>query len=231
MTLVQTTADKIKTKSYWAVTIRPARFDERRVPDRSQLFPLVHDTAVSTNGRIIPALDQRDESMKVGPDWIENSSDWGTDLQSWRFYQSGQFVLLLAVWTDWIENPTLRQVPHPTGRTLPFWDSLATILAAYTFAARLSLTAAGENAMVVKTTIANLKGAQLVQDNLKKTSLRHYEFPYDKFEYPNGRPMPIAREQLVGNSKQLAAEAGNELLRQFGFDATVEMVARWQSEM
>jgi hypothetical protein len=84
--------------------------------------------------------------------------------------------------------------------------------------------------MVVKTTIANLQGAQLVQDNLKKTSLRHYVFPYDTFEFPSGRPTPIAREQLVGNSRQFAAEAGNELLRQCGFDSTVEMVARWQSK-
>jgi hypothetical protein len=231
MTLVQTTANKIKTKSYWAITVRPARFEEHRVPDRSQLFPLVHDTAVSTNGRIIPALDQREDSIKVGPDWIEISSEWSTDLQAWRFYQSGQFVLLLAVWTDWIEQPALHQIPSPTGKTLPLWDSLATIAAVYTFASRLSLTPAGDSAMVVKTTIANLKGAHLVQDNLKKTSVRHYAFPKDTFEYPGGRPIPIAREMLVGSSKQLAAEAGNELLRQFGFNSTVEMVARWQSEM
>jgi hypothetical protein len=231
MTLVQTTADKIKTKSYWAITIRPARFDEHRVPDRSSLFTLVHDSAVSTNGRIIPALDQHEESLRVGPDWIESSSEWSTDLQAWRFYQSGQFVLLLAVWTDWIEDPALHQKSHTMGRTLPLWDSLATISATYTFAARLSLTVAGDSAMVVTMSIADIKGARLVQDNLKKTPLRHYVYPGDSFEYPTGRPVQIAREQLVGNAKQLAAEAGYDLLRRFGFDTTVEMVARWQSEM
>ena len=125
-----------------------------------------------------------------GSDWIEFNSEWGTDLQSWRLYQSGQFVLLLAVWTDWDEAPRLRQVPYPSGRTFPLWDSLATFVAIYEFAARLSLTDAGSDNMVITTMIKNLHGAQLVQDHLRKTSLRHYVFDDDVFAYPAGKATP-----------------------------------------
>lgn len=230
MTLVQTTAEKIKTKGHWAITIRPAEFKEDRIPSRSELFPLVYDTAVSTNGRIIPAIDSDNEPLNHGSDWIEFSSEWSTDIQSWRFYQSGQFVLLLAVWTDWVENPAPRHVPYPSGRIFPLWDSLATFAAIYEFAARLAITAAGSTQMIVKTAIKNLQGAQLVQDNLHTTSLRHYEFLNDSFEYPTGKATAIDRAALVANHRQFAAEAGNELLLQFGFQSTVESVLRMQSE-
>ncbi len=230
MTLVQTTAEKIKTKGYWAITVRPAEFQETRVSSRARLFDLVHDTAVSVNGRIIPAIDGTSDSLSNGSDWIEFNSEWGTDLQSWRLYQSGQFVLLLAVWTDWDEAPRLRQVPYPSGRTFPLWDSLATFVAIYEFAARLSLTDAGSDNMVITTMIKNLHGAQLVQDHLRKTSLRHYEFDDNVFEYPAGKATPTSREDLVGNPRKLAAEAANDLLHQFGFQSTLEAVLSWQSE-
>ena len=71
--------------------------------------------------------------------------------------------------------------------------------------------------MVISTTIKNLHQTQLVQDHLRKESLRHYVFEDDMFEFPAGKTTPIAREELVGDSRKLAAEAANDLLRQFGF--------------
>jgi hypothetical protein len=103
-------------------------------------------------------------------------------------------------------------------------------VAIYEFAARLASTPAGSANMVVKTTIKNVRGAQLVQDNLTKTSLRHYEFPHDSYEYPHGKPAPIPRQTLMGSPREFAAEAGNDLLSQFGFQSTVESVRRLQSE-
>ncbi|TXG80977.1 MAG: hypothetical protein E6R14_08405 [Thermomicrobiales bacterium] len=235
MTLVQTTAEKIKTKVDWAITVRPADFDEVRIPSQSSLFPLVYDAAVSIHGRMIPAVDASDFDEQShfttqGSDWVQSSSDWNANLQSWRIYQSGQFVLLLAVRTDWVENPVLRQVPYPEGKTFPLWDSMATFVAIYEFAARLSSTIAGSSEMVVTTSIRNIQGAQLVQDNLRKTSLRHYVFPEQSYEYPSGKATPIAREALLANPRQFAAEAGNDLLHHFGFKSTVDSVALWQSE-
>ncbi len=230
MTLVQTTTEKIKTKGFWTVTIRPADFQETRVADRSKLFQIVHDAAVSINGRSIPAIDLSGEPVRHGPDWIELSTDWDADIQSWRFYQSGQFVLLLANWTEWNDRRALRQIPLPTGQKFPFWDSLGTFVAIYEFAARLASTPAGGANMVVRTTIKNLQGAQLVQDNLRKTSLRHYIFREDIYQFPAGKSVSISREALMGNPRQFAAEAGNDLLHRFGFQSTVESVMQVQSE-
>lgn len=230
MTLVQTTAEKIKTKGYWAITIRPAAFQETRISSRDQLFEIVHDTAASVNGRVIPAIEGTPDSLRHGPDWIEFATEWGTDLQTWRFYQSGQFVLLLANWTDWEETPPLRQVQYSSGRIFPLWDSMATVVAIYEFAARLSLTAAGSEQMVVSIVIKNLHDAELVQDNARKTPLRRYVFQGDVFEYPAGKTALIPRTELVGDSRRLAAVAANELVRQFGFDSTIETVSNWQAE-
>jgi hypothetical protein len=230
MTVVQTLAEKIKTKGYWAITIRPAQFREAHIPSRDQLFTLVHDTAVSSNGRIIPSVDGPADSLVSGSDWIEFNSEWGADLQSWRLYQSGQFVLLLGVWTDWDGTSPWRPISTSSDRTLPLWDSLATFVAIYEFAARLSLTVAGSDQMVVSIMIKNLRDAQLVQDSPSKRSLRQHVFQGDEFTYPAGKPTPIARAELVGSSRELAARAASDLLGRFGLQTTPEVVQTWHSE-
>jgi hypothetical protein len=230
MTIVQSTAEKIKTKGYWAISIRPATYLESRVPSRDELFVLVHDRAVSVNGRTIPSVDGVPHALVTGPDWIEFNSEWGADLQSWRFYQSGQFVLLLGIWTDWNGTSPWRPGSPSQERTFPLWDSLATFVAIYEFAARLSLTVAGSDQMVVSTMIKNLQEARLVQDNPGKGPLRQHVFQNEAFVYPRGKSASIDRTILVGDSRTLAAEAGNALLQQFGFPSTVDSVLRWQSD-
>ncbi|MCO5223189.1 MAG: hypothetical protein M9947_16690 [Thermomicrobiales bacterium] len=203
--------ERIESRCHWVITIRPADLVPDRIPDRDLLYPLVRDSAVLVDGRYFPAYDAEPLVLTEGPDWVQFDYQWLADLQSWRFFQSGQLTVLLSVWTEWTATPMLKQPPNPSGPSLPISDSLSIFSAVFAFAARLATSEAGSDRMAIEIAIRNLRDAQLVQDDFGKTALPPTRFPDDSYTYSTEVP----RDALVANAQQLASEASSDLLQRF----------------
>ena len=125
--------EKITSRGYWRVVIRPTEFSAERVKDIAALGPLVAANVVSLRGWNFPHVARTGSS--IGPDFIENQSEWNGYLEVWRFFQSGQFYVLRGMRSDWMLED------H--GKLLWTVHALYTFTEIFEFAARLATTAAG----------------------------------------------------------------------------------------
>ena len=97
--------EKIRSRSYWKVIIRPATFVENRVPHRSALLPILEKNSVELKGWSFPHIDSF-LKLDEGSDWIGQGISWDSIVELWRFYQSGQFVHYFGMPEDWSVGPS-----------------------------------------------------------------------------------------------------------------------------
>jgi hypothetical protein len=224
-------AEKIRSRCYWQTVVRPVQFQQTHIKDYSRLLPIVREASVRLRGWDFPHVDDRWEAKRAGNDWVGEELAWQDHLELWRLYQSGQFVSLRGLWHDWQGSSEVNPEGAGPTNSLPLWDSIYRLTEIYEFAARLALTEAGDALMRVEVMVGGLQGRVLAQDHPRKTGLRKYVFLADDFSYPAPDSDPIPIETLVGQPRELAAEALVELFRRFEFAASTDVVRSWQDEL
>ena len=76
--------NKIKTKGYWRVEIRPTKFEKLRIPTLSQARKIVESCAVLWRGWDYPHFHET--TVQNRSDWVESWVDWQQYLEYWQFY-------------------------------------------------------------------------------------------------------------------------------------------------
>ena len=126
--------DKIKSRGYWKVQFTPLKFNQLLIPDRKQLIDMVTNYRVKLRGWDYPHLSHwekpQSREVVIGKDYIEGGCDWNTQIEFWRFYQSGQFIHLFAMDEDWWAEDAW--VTRPDLKALKSGDAFGTISAIYT---------------------------------------------------------------------------------------------------
>ncbi|MFT4038598.1 MAG: hypothetical protein QM692_10490 [Thermomicrobiales bacterium] len=186
---------------------------------------------MTLNGWPFPIIGSDAEFKRTGNDWVGEDVGWQFGPSLWRLYRSGQFVTLLGMWRDWYERAPSDFSGDEVQNWLPLWDTIRQVTAFYEFAARFSLTEAGDSAMNVSIKLGNIQGRVLRQDNPRKTPLRNYRFSAPSFSWPRPGANTVARDELVGRPRELAAEGLAELFRQFDFNAGPQAIRGWQEEL
>jgi hypothetical protein len=99
---------KIKSKGYWEVRVTPLKFDANLIPDRKILNDMVSKAQIRLRGWYYPHIGRWNETGQqvpsVGSNYIEGGSNWDTQIEFWRFYQSGQFIQIHAMYEDYMEG-------------------------------------------------------------------------------------------------------------------------------
>lgn len=120
--------EKIHSKGYWRVNIRPTAFEKERIGSLSKCREIVETCQVQLRGWYYPHIDKNGPTN--GLDWIESTTDSMGNIECWRFYQSAQFVHHLAVQEDY----ELQAPPN----YLSILNSLYLVTEVFEFAARLA---------------------------------------------------------------------------------------------
>lgn len=223
-----TILDKIRSRGYWEVVIRPSVFLEKRVRDISDLSSIIEKSFVSLRGWDFPHINQR-ERYHIDLDWIGQEFEWEHMLSSWRFYQSGLFVHISGLPIDWRDQSNFWPADKnwKSGQLLGVSDAIMTFTEVFEFASRLSLTDAGNEAVVIQVKLSNIKGRVLYIESPNRWGLSS---PFVSFidEFPFSIELP--RSDLIGNPREHAVEAANELFKRFGWDTTIEVLRSFQEE-
>lgn len=95
--------EKIKSRGYWKVIIRPQEFLKDRIPHLHECKQVVLETKVSLRGWDFPHYDFQDGPIS-GTDYVEQSVNFSGQVEFWRYYQSGQFVFFKGVKEDWVKE-------------------------------------------------------------------------------------------------------------------------------
>jgi hypothetical protein len=220
-------AEKIKSKCYWEVLIRPREFTAQKIANRHVLARIVRGAAVSYQVRF-PHINEG-EPIENRDDWVGQFFDRGEYLELWRAYLSGQFYDLSANHTDW----GYRYMLSPFARLEedePFIGvgyALFRFTLALEFAARLAFTDMGDDDMHVEVKVGNLQQHRLVADDPNRADFMDQPTAgLNEFIYARD----LSRAELAANPRDLALQAATQFFKTFDKELSEELLKGWQEQ-
>lgn len=213
--------EKIHSRGYWQVVIRPSTFVEKRIRDLTHLLPIVERCSVRFRAWDYPHIDTSTPPL-TGMDWVGQEYDRDRHREVWRLYQSGQFVHVFAMVEDWLDQ-SLAERFEP-GKKLALGSALLKFTEIFEFAGRLAVTEAAANTTHVEITVHGLRGRCLLNDAPRGFPLDGDPAHFDTFPYV--RDFPSA--DLISNPKVLAREPASELFRMFGEEMSQDVLTALQ---
>lgn len=219
--------EKIRTRGYWRFVIRPATFDRDRLPF-ADLEVVLRRAAVGFRGWDLPHFQK--DGLVRGGDFIGSETDWNHHVESWRFYQSGQFVILKGMPLDWRDQSWFPGSSSglPEGPSLGVIETLWTITEVFELAARLASTAAGDEELVVVIEVGNIQGRLLFVDEARRAPLyEDHRATTESF----AQEFALPRDDLLASPDDAALDAAAEVFLRFGWHPDREALRDGQQEL
>jgi hypothetical protein len=225
--MVSELTDRIRSRAYWDVVIRPQSFREDRVP-YEDLESIVERCAVRLRGWPLPYLS--DEQLVRGEDRIGQETDApGGHLEAWRFFTSGQFLQLSAISADWRrKNVDVHDEGAGHESVIAVWEILYYLTEVYEFAARLALTPAGDDPIVIETSLYGLADRALIAGQRNRAP---FMSPFVSKVRSLSFADLLSRDDLIANSRTAAIKMARKFLIRFGWTPSIEQLAGAQAEL
>ena len=209
--------DKIKSKGYWRVEIRPTVFDKRRIPTFSEVGKLVQSCKVQWAGWDYPHWNT--DTVQNMSDWVESSEDWGQYIEYWRFYRSGQFIHLFALHEDHMDIEKSLPVTYPPrpkrAGYVGFVSATFTVTEILEFAARMANKDILRPSVFISIGLHNMKAHQLATFGGKRL------LP-DNYVYATNDPIVIEKEipqqELISKPDEFALDFIVEIFERFNWN-------------
>jgi hypothetical protein len=220
--------DKIRSKGYWDVAIRPLPYTEHRV-DYGELDEILPGAAVRLRGWPVPYIDYRDDLLR-GNHWIGQDVDAEvvSHYEAWRFFTSGQFNQLRSVSADWRTGREATPVPAGFTSVIEIWEILYYVTEVFELAARLALGPAGDEEMNVDVSLNGLNGRALVVGHPRRVP---FSTPRPSTVESQQESLTLPRDQLVAEPREKALEMSREFFLRFGWKPSIEQLAEHQQEL
>lgn len=209
--------ERIRSKGYWRVLIRPTSFEKLRIPTLGEVRQLVQSCIVYWRGWDYPHWNS--DSVRNMADWVESSEDWDAHLEYWRFYRSGQFIHLFALHEDHMDVDKVLPIRYPPRpKRAGYVSTISTIFTLteiLEFAARLSNKGVLRPSALISVGLYNMKDHQLATFNSSR-------FMPDSYVYNESEPIVIEREvpqqQLVATPDEFALDFVVEIFERFNWN-------------
>jgi len=219
---------KIRSRGFWQVLIRPVKYKADRI-QFTLLLPLIQKTSIQLRGWDFPHIDTINPIDK-NITWIGQECDWGHFLESWRFYQSGQFVHFGGIWHDWRDQSDLwpAEKDWRPGALLGVAGTVFHFSEIYELAARLALSDAGDDLLHIEVKLSGLKNRSLWNDDpLRMGFVHQYRTSMD--EFPS--IVEVSRTELIANPNNLAIKEVQQLFARFGWNPSLEHLKAFQPKV
>ena len=221
--------DKLESRGYWRVEIRPSVFKPDRVANTHRLQQTIEKARVELRGWDFPHIG-KSWDLPESQDWVGVEIDWSAHVEVWRAFRSGQFVYRGGVWTDWLDQHHFRSAAQDwrPGTRLPLVSTLWSVTEFCEFAARYSQTEAGGDEMIIDLSFHGLKGRHLHGDHERRVWFDAYgPARMDTFSFIRGLP----RASLIAGASQLAVDCTGELFAAFGYSPGAGLLEEIQAEL
>jgi len=131
--------DKIHSKGYWRIVIRPTIFEKERIPSLTQCKKIIEEAVVLFRGWDYQHFDSSFINNNI--DSIELSREFMNNIEYWKFFQSGQFVHHFVCSEDHVEKRKMKglHIDITEGKYLSILSTLYTITEIFQFTSRLIL--------------------------------------------------------------------------------------------
>ena len=221
--------EKVRSRGYWETSIRPEPYVKDRVA-YEELDDLLLKATVRLRGWPVPYIHPGE--YERGEHWIGAEVDASVvDLyEAWRFFQSGQFNHLRVISADWETSEARTRVPEDFEAVIEVWEILYYLTEVFELATRLSLSDAGESEMTVSVTLSGLKNRALVM-GYPHHQVAGFMVPYKTDAAELSRSETIERDQLVGETRELAVEWARYFFVRFGWKPEAHLLSQLQQKL
>jgi len=203
--------EKIKSRGYWEIVIRPSEFVEKRIPSLKKCVENIRDNKVLLRGWDYPHYDLSNNPTP-GENYVEQSFCWEDygHLEAWRYYQSGQFAHYLAVWEDW--DKSIKNRGNITdSKILSLISTICLLTEIFEFAARLGTKRYLGDSCNIIITLHNTKDRMLISREgfLSPNYIAAIpEIPYS---------VSLNVSDLMGNADDHALSAAEHIFERFNW--------------
>ena len=228
--------NKIRSRGHWKVVVHPPCFNDARIPNKSDLAPILENSKVMLWGWSFPYLVE-DMSRSEGTDWIGREVSFDSLIELWRFYQSGQFVHYSGMVSDWSKHTGTFSgwpsqwdsgVPGRPHVLLDIKEVMIRFAEIFEFAARLSSTQAGDDQMHLEIEVVGVENHLLrVSPNDKVDYFRKMVNPSHKIPFK----FDLHMLELKSNTRGLGLKPAAELFAMFGWKPGIAILQDIQSEL
>jgi hypothetical protein len=226
--VVSVVSDKIRSRGYWDVVIRPGDFTEGRVP-YGELEQIITRSAVRLRGWPVPFVTHSE--IIRGDDWLGQDVDADmlvSHYEAWRFWTSGQFAQLRAVGADWREGLEASRVPRGYDAVIEVWEVLYYVTEVFELAARLALTAAGGESMSIKASLHHMANRGLIVGQINRMEFAE---PHSTQSDSLTQHVVLSRDTLISQSGEHAVSMAREFFLRFGWNPTATQLNAHQDEL
>jgi hypothetical protein len=224
------TTRKIKSRGMLRVCIRPSSFDQERIKDYSSLPQLIEKASVKLRGWDFPHIDSQRQSH-MESDWIRQEVSWDGIIESWHFFQSGQFLFLGGIREDWRDESSFLPSYEgwTPGKLLNVHETIFRFIEIFEFAARLVKGLPGDDPISVSIGMYKLSGRQLYMGLESRRHMRSewYVSAMPEFKWSE----EIQRSDILANSREIAARVSVELFKRFKWEQPEKVVKEIQDEL
>lgn len=219
--------DKVRSRGHWNIVIRPVVFDAGRL-DYATLEDVVESLAVRFRGWPVPFVDRREQPLR-GDDWVGQDIDatMVSHYEAWRFFTSGQFNHLRAISADWREGRERTHVPPGYDAVVEVWEIVFYLTEIFELAARLALSSAGDDRMLVSVDASALGNRALV---VAQSNRAEFIEPY-RLPTRLAKEVTLTRDDLVARPRELAAELARDFFLRCGWKPPLEQILEHQREL
>lgn len=226
--VVSAVAEKIRSQGYWEVSIRPETFLESRI-EFSELDEIIESAVVRMRGWPVPFIERGADLMR-GQHWIgqDIEAEVVGHFECWRFYTSGQFSHLRAVGADWRHTAQIAPTPRRESEVIEVWEILFYLTEIFELAARLALSAAGDDAMTIDVALVGLENRNLIVGQRNRAEFFEPHRTHADAIRQNQR---FSRENLVSDPRGLAIGMALGYFARFGWKPTREQLVEHQREL
>lgn len=128
MTDFKQSLETIKSRGYYILNFRPTEYNGVLIDDVKKLKPMVTSAQVSLRGwsfPVIPPYTKEWADIYVSGNKIEAWCTTDYMLETWRYYQSGQFIDIKSIEEDWFkESGFLSGSPRAKVEPSQFFDAI-----------------------------------------------------------------------------------------------------------
>jgi hypothetical protein len=204
----------------WRVRIRPTIYIPNKLPSLGTAWELMDSAAVRLRGWDYPHVDH--ESRTNGNAWIASWVEFGSHLEYWRLYQSGQFVHHFAFWEDlagenYLDDAlnAIQNVPLDAinGFLDPF-GVLYRMTEIYQFASKLALLGVLGSRASVEISMFGTKDRILYATDRNRWWHRLFRCTEDRLEMPE---QTIDTGELVQRAEELALSSSVWIFERFSW--------------
>jgi hypothetical protein len=178
----------------------------------------------------VPYANYDRRELLRGDDWVGQDVDaeMVSHYEAWRFFMSGQFSHLRAVSADWRRGTESTPLRQGYGSVIEVWEILYYLTEVFELAARLALSPAGDEHVVISATLEGLQDRGLVVGQSNRVEFME---PYRSHASSISRDVQISREQLVAEGRVAAVGMARDFFVRFGWKPPQDQLIDHQREL